>query len=253
MEVNVQGTVPPAPFLSAKELFETEFDLTKPVIVNIRDDPDSRTWAAHYDDRHVLNIARPAATSVMARELSLHEFSHMHRHEQAHPSHTFKTEEALYLALTGKEIESRIVSHCYQIANHMKDIYADDITFQVGPTDKLTAFLESELATSVSDRAINGPQKGRRLTTSTDPAITADNAAFAVALLERHNAIPPDHRIYDLAYAAAKDAPEVSFQEFKTRFKQLVKNPDKSDVRRALSGIIQEYANAQQKPNRAAD
>jgi len=38
--------------------------------------------------------------------------------------------------------------------------------------------------------------------------MTAVNAAFALALLERNGAIDDAHRIYDLAHAAAEDAPK---------------------------------------------
>src|SRR6056297_2794432 len=152
MDVRVQGRVAPDPFLSAAALLETEYTLSRPVDVQIRENPDERTWAAHYAERHVLNISRQAATSVMARELALHEFAHMARYEQRHASHIQSTEEALFLALAGRSVERRKLSHCYQIANHMKDIYADDITLSVGPGEKLLSFLESSLARAVVDR-----------------------------------------------------------------------------------------------------
>ena len=148
MDIRVQGTGPTSPFLSARDLFETEHDLSLPVHVQLQNDPDERTWAGHYDDRHVLNISRQAASSAMARELALHELAHMARYEQEHPSHIQSTEEVLYLALAGKSVERRKLAHCYQIANHMKDIYADDITLSVAPADKLLGFLESTLAAS---------------------------------------------------------------------------------------------------------
>ncbi|MFC6725925.1 DUF5781 family protein, partial [Halobium palmae] len=157
MDVHVQGAAAPDPFLSAADLFETEHELSLPVVVQVRDDPDERTWAAHYPDRHVLNISRPAATSAMARELALHELSHMARNEEAHASHTQSTDEALFLALSGRSVERRKLAHCYQIANHMKDIYADDITLSLAPADKLLAFLESRLAAAVADRAADRP------------------------------------------------------------------------------------------------
>jgi len=78
----------------------------------------------------------------MARELAVHELSHMARYEEGHASHIQSTEEALYLGLSGETVERRKLAHCYQIANHMKDIYADDITLSVAPADKLLGFLE---------------------------------------------------------------------------------------------------------------
>jgi len=76
----------------------------------------------------------------------------MARYEEGHASHIQSTEEALYLGLSGETVERRKLAHCYQIANHMKDIYADDITLSVAPADKLLGFLESTLAAAVADR-----------------------------------------------------------------------------------------------------
>jgi len=243
MDLRVHGPGPTVPFLRARDLFETGHDLERPVHVHVRDSPDERTWTAHPDGKHVLNISRQAATSAMARELALHEFAHMARHEHAHPSHTQSTEEVLFLALSGKSVERRRVTHCYQIANHMKDIYADDITLRVGPTDKLVAFLESELAAAVADNpARERAQDGLRITSTADPEMTAVNAAFALALVERHDLVADDHRLYDLAHAAANDAPGVDLDAFKRRFESLGPDPDESEYRRSLADAVREYA-----------
>jgi hypothetical protein len=276
MDLRVTGAGPTAPFLGARSVFETAHDLERPVHVRVRENPDERTWAAHYEDHHVLNISRQAATSAMARELALHEFAHMHRHEHDHPSHVLSMDEVLFLALSGRRVERRVLTHCHQIANHVKDIYADDITLSVGPTDKLVAFLESELAAAVADRPAeaaqtgwltgavnlppgadpaNGPADGvqagdstggdQRLTAGADPSMTAVNAAFALALLERNDAIDEDHRIYDLAHAAAEDAPEIDLDRFRDLFAALDPDPDESDCRRGLVDAIRTYVDAQ--------
>ncbi|MFB6135940.1 MAG: DUF5781 family protein [Halobacteriaceae archaeon] len=253
MELRVQGPAPAAPFLGAKGLFETEHDVELPVVVRVRRDPDERTWVGHHEDRHVLNISRQAATSAMARELALHEFAHVARHEESHPSHTLRTEEVLFLALSGRRVERRLLSHCYQIANHTRDIYADDITLDVAPTGKLVSFLESSLAAAVADRPAETPGGGYRLTPSADPDITAVNAAFALALLERNDAIDGDHRIYDLAHAAAEDAPAVDVGSFRRRFRALAADPDESEYRRALVEMVREYVDSQGAGGPAAD
>jgi len=249
MDVRVQGAVPPDPFLSAADLFETEFDLDRPVRVRVREDPDERTWAAHYPDHHVLNVSRQAATSAMARELAVHEFAHMARNEESHPSHTQSTEEALFLALSGRSVERRKLAHCYQIANHMKDIYADDLTLSVTPPDKLLGFLESRLATALADRppapgtgVLPAGDGGESAGGSADPEITAVNAAFALALIERHGLADPDHRIYDLARVAGRDAPGIDVDAFKRRFGDLGPAPSESAYRKALVDATRAYA-----------
>ena len=242
MDVRVQGAVAPGPFLSAADLLETEYSLSQPVEVHIRENPDERTWAAHYDDHHVLNISRQAATSVLARELALHEFAHMARYEQRHASHTQSTDEALFLALSGESVERQKLAHCYQIANHMKDIYADDITLSLAPASKLADFFPSHLATAISDHNSDASGLSPVEPTGADPALTAVNAAFALGLVERHGLVDADHRLYDLARAAAADAPAVGVDGFKRRFRSLVDDPTESDFRRDLVSVTKEYA-----------
>jgi len=186
----------------------------------------------------------------MAKELALHEFAHMARYEEAHPSHHQSTAEALFLALAGRSVERRKLSHCYQIANHMKDIYADDITLDIGPAGKLVAFMESSLAGALADSPPSAPGDWERRTGAADPEITAVNAAFALALLERHDAIDDGHRLYDLADAAAADAPEIAFLRFKNHFRSLGSDPDESEYRKALVDVTREYAVGRE---RAAD
>jgi hypothetical protein len=241
MDVQVRGPGPADPFLGARDLFRTERDLDRPVTVRVVEDPDERTRASHTDDAHRLTISRQAATSAMARELALHEFAHMHHYEADHPSHTQSTEEAIFLALAGRSVEQRKLTHCYQIANHMKDIYADDLWLEVAPADKLVAFLESSLAAAVADRP-EDPGAWKRLTPAADPEITVVNAAFALALVERHDLVADDHRLYDLAHAAAADAPEVDLAEFKHHFRSLSPDPDESEYRKALVDVTRAYA-----------
>ena len=242
MDVRVTGGRTVEPFLGARDILATEFELRLPVVVKIRDNPDERTMVGHYEDRHELIISRRAATSAMARELALHEFAHMARYEEEHPSHVQSTAEALFLALAGRSVERRKLSHCYQIANHMKDIYADDITLEIGPTAKLVDFMESSLASALAESPQPVPGEWTRLTVAADPEITAVNAAFALALLERHEAIDSEHRLYDLADAAATDAPDISLTQFKNHFRSLGEDPDESEYRKALVDVTQAYA-----------
>jgi len=255
MDVRVQGPGPAEPFLGARDLFETELAVERPVTVRIREDPDERTRVGHDADGHHLTISRKAATSAMARELALHEYAHMHHHEREHPSHTQDTQEAIFLALAGHSVERRKLTHVHQIANHMKDIYADDVWLDVAPADKLVAFLEASLATAVADRPQESvdPSRWHRLTPASDPDITAVNAAFALGLVERHDLVDADHRLYDLAHAAAADAPDVAFETFRERFRDLSQNPDESEYRKALVDVTRDYAGGGSDGPAAAD
>jgi hypothetical protein len=123
----------------------------------------------------------------------------------------------------------------------MKDIYADDITLSVAPGDRLVSFLEASLAAAVADRPAAVPGGWQRLTPAADPDITAVNAAFALALVERHDLVDEDHRIYDLAHAAANDAPSIGLAAFKRRFGSLADDPDESEYRKALVDVTRSY------------
>jgi len=266
MGIRVRGPGPAEPFLGARDLFETEHHLDRSVTVQIREDPDERTRVSHDDESHLLVISQQAATSAMARELALHEFAHMHHYERDHPSHTQSTDEAIFLALAGRSVERRKLAHCYQIANHMKDIYADDLWLEVAPADKLVSFLEASVAAAVADRPRDpgrdresarnleregdqttldrpgAPTAWKRLTPAADPDITAVNAAFALGLVERHDLVDEGHRLYDLAHAAAQDAPGIGLGEFKRRFRTLSENPDESEYRKTLVDVTRAYA-----------
>jgi len=243
MNVHVQGG-PAEPFLGARDLFSTEYDLDRPVTVRVREDPDERTRVSHDDAGHRLTISRQAATSAMARELPLHEFAPMRHNERGHPSHTQSTREAIYLALAGHSVPRYKLVHCYQIANHMKDIYADDVWMALVSGEKLVAFLEAGLAAAVADRP--GGQPGwTQLTPAADPEIPAVNAACALALCERHGLVEAGHPLYDLAHAAAEDAEDIDLLEFKRYFASLSPDPDESEFRKALVDVTRAYATAE--------
>jgi len=131
-------------------------------------------------------------------------------------------------------VERRKLAHCYQIANHMKDIYADDITLSVAPADKLLGFLESTLAAAVADRPeVSGtaPAGHGRCR----PEITAVNAAFALALVERHDIAGPGHRIYDLARAAGSDTDAVDVDAFRSGSSRSAPTPPRATTGRRSS------------------
>ncbi|MFB6095601.1 MAG: DUF5781 family protein [Halodesulfurarchaeum sp.] len=240
MDLRLDGQVPRRPFHRAAAKFETGFGLEKPVVVQIRSDPEARTWTGHRSDDHVLTLSERAARSALATELAVHEFAHMRRAEENHPSHTLETEEALFLAFAGREVERDALAHAYQIANHLRDLYADELTFEVTSGGKLISFIESELAAALADRPCDGPETGYRLSGESDPGLTAVNAAFALALVDRHG-IDADHRLADLAGAAAADAPGIDVTVFRDRFGELESNPTEQECLRTLVDLLETY------------
>ncbi len=252
MNIQIRGSGPAAPLQSAADLFETEHTLDRPVEVMLRDDPDVRTKTGHRSERHILEMSRSAASSAMATELAVHEFAHMYRHEEGHPSHHQSTAEIISLALTGRTVDRETVAHTHQIANHMKDIYADDLTLRVTGHEKLLRYLEAGLAAALRDRP-QFSRPGTRLTGRSAPAITAVNAAFALALIERHDLDETEHRLYDLAAAAASDAPVIPLDRFTELFRSLQADPSPREYRRVLIEATRIYAGARSVDGTAAD
>jgi len=240
MRLTVRGPGPAAPFLSARDLFETERRLERPVTVRVVTRPDERTRVEHTADDHELTVSRRVATSAMARSLALHEFAHMHRHERGHPSHTQSTKEAIFLALAGEDGAPRRVRDYYQIANHAKDIYADDLWVDLVPAGRLVTYLESGLAETLARDTPGETDRDPEF----PPELAAVNAAFALGLVERHGLVGRDHRLYELAHAAATDAPAVELDWFRERFRTLATDPDRREYKQTLVDLSRAYADA---------
>jgi hypothetical protein len=242
MEVNVRGGAPPGVFLSAAEMLETRYDVDDPVYVTVEDDPDTRTHVLHYSDHHEVVISAAAVSSAMARELILHEFAHVVRHEEGHTSHHLEPAEALMLGTAGRRVPRSKLIHCYQIANHMRDIYADDITLDLLPPQKLMSYLTSAVAAAVTEtrHPTMGPHS-RLVSRAPDPEITAVNAAFAMGVARRHDVDPRAHRLEALAHAAADDAPRIDVDIFADRFAKLQADPSTREYRRDLVEMMRTY------------
>ena len=254
MEVNVRGGAPPGPFLSAAEMLETRYDVETPVYVTVAEDPDTRTHVVHYREHHEVVISAAAVSSAMARELILHEFAHVVRNEEGHSSHHLETTEAVMIGAAGRHVPRPKLIHCYQIANHMRDIYADDITLDLLPPDKLMAYLASAVAHAVSEapHPVMRPQS-RLVSRAPDPEITAVNAAFALGVARRHGVDPAAHRLEALAHAAGDDAPRIDIDAFADRFARLRADPSTREYRRALVETMQTYLWPSPQQRQAAD
>ena len=242
MEVNVRGGAPPGPFRSAAEMLETRYDVETPVYVTVAEDPDTRTHVVHYREHHEVVISAAAVSSAMARELILHEFAHVVRNEEGHSSHHLETTEAVMIGAAGRHVPRPKLIHCYQIANHMRDIYADDITLDLLPPQKLMSYLTSAVAAAVTEAShpTMGPHS-RLVSRAPDPEITAVNAAFAMGVARRHGVDPRAHRLEALAHAAADDAPRIDVDIFADRFAKLQADPSTREYRRDLVEMMRTY------------
>lgn len=241
MEVTVEGSIDPAPFLSARDMFATEFELNLPVNVAVRQDPSTRMGVQHTEHAHQLVIPESVARGSLARELTLHEFGHMRRYEEGHVSHHFSTREAIWLAACGSSVERDRLTQCYQIANHVKDIYADDLTVSITPSDKLIHFLESSLAEVITTSSVHPDFTGYPAREPVDPSIAAVNAAFAIGLLERHDLIDSTHQLYELAGILDDRSNDISVDDYRSQFRTIQADPTEREFRHLLVDLLGDF------------
>jgi hypothetical protein len=125
----------------------------------------------------------------MIEELLIHEMSHVYRTETNHPSHN-----RTLLNYAARQVVAKFKIHAkYQvkilqeIVNHVQDLYADDISFQVfindqtevGSLDQIGEFFRSWIRTEPA-RLRNNRRK-----VWLDMAVMLNNA-FIVSNLKRH-------------------------------------------------------------------
>lgn len=132
---------------------------------------------------HVIVVSESAIGSGLLDGLLVHELSHVYLEEADHPSHNQALVEEVLGGFIKEDYRGRVL---YEVVNHVKNIYADDVGFKVFEDwdggfagDKIREFFLNWIKTepavlrdSEQTRWING-------------SIMVSNA-FATATMERH-------------------------------------------------------------------
>lgn len=140
---------------------------------------------------HVIVVSGMAVDSGLVEGLLIHEMSHVYRTEKNHPSHDYRLLNDFTRRLSSKYRFSAKyqVEILQQIINHVQDLYADDITFEVFrknqarlpfPLERMSDFFLSWIKREPS--RLGNKTKERWVNAS----ILLSNA-FAISNLERHH------------------------------------------------------------------
>jgi hypothetical protein len=146
-------------------------------------------YATFKRQEHLIVVAGRALSSEMIEGLLIHELSHVYRTEKNHPSHN-----RVLLNGVEKQIRGRFKIHAkYQgkilqeIVNHVQDLYADDISFQVfkknqtslGSLDQIGEFFVGWMVTEPIQ------SKNKKMEAWLNLSAMLNNA-FITSNLERH-------------------------------------------------------------------
>jgi hypothetical protein len=135
---------------------------------------------------NVIVVAGRAVESGMIEGLLIHELCHIHRTEHNHPSHNRELLNRVgYHVLHEYELSKDYqIKTIQQAVNHIQDLYADDISFQVFKKSK--AFTEKQSHAFFLDWISDTPLKGESVRTRWLNVGTMMNNCFAYSNLTRH-------------------------------------------------------------------
>lgn len=146
-------------------------------------------YTTYQGQGHVIVVAGKALTSGMIEGLLVHELSHIYRTEANHPSHN-----RMLLSNVASLVSAKFKIHVmYQvkvlqeIVNHVQDLYADDIAFQVfaknqiwlNALDQVGKFFLNWINTQPAQ------SRNRRMSTWLDLSLMLNNV-FVISNLQRH-------------------------------------------------------------------
>ena len=150
--------------------------------VSIKVDPklSFMGYTAPRADGHIIVISGQAVKSDMLKGLLAHELSHVYRTSSGHPSHNYELIADCIQNVTGElGLEEDQQDKLQQAVNHLQDLYADDIVFQVVrrkkivPMETLGQFFLGWIQGTATDNAWE------------NAAIMVRNS-FAISNMQRH-------------------------------------------------------------------
>jgi hypothetical protein len=168
------------------------YEITQKVTVMIDPSLTFMGYTTEQDGHPLIVVSENAMKGDMAINLLVHELSHVYRLQSKHPSHDYEllTSIATWV-MRGHLVYDAQEKILHTILNHLQDLYADDISFNIFKTDTQQQDLNEFFLSWIHE-----PSKAE------DPAIraweNADNllsTAFAAANLERHSITDTDGKV----------------------------------------------------------
>jgi hypothetical protein len=169
-----------------KLMRDSHFAISGKVKVVVDADLPFMGYSTQRAEGNVIVVAGRAVESGMIEGLLIHEFCHIYRTEQNHPSHNKELLNHVgYHVLHEHELyKDYQVKTIQQAVNHIQDLYADDISFQVFKKSK--AFTEEQSHAFFLDWINDTPLKGKSVKTRWLNVGTVLNNCFAISNMQRH-------------------------------------------------------------------
>jgi hypothetical protein len=173
-----------------REMREAGFPIEGQIKIVIDEKLPFMGYTTYRSSEHLVVVSGMAVKSGLIEGLLIHELSHVYRTETNHPSHNHAL-----LNQVAKQIQARYkLSAKYQtkifqgVVNHIQDLYADDITFQVfqkfsaqlGTPNQLSDFFLSWIKTKPTQLKNKKEEKWINL------SIMLNNS-FAISNISRHH------------------------------------------------------------------
>jgi hypothetical protein len=178
-----------------KLMRDSGFAISGKVEVSVDADLPFMGYSTQRAGGNVIVVAGRAVESGMIEGLLIHEMCHIYRTEKNHPSHNKK----LLNRVGHHVILGFLLKRDYQIktiqqtVNHIQDLYADDISFQV--FSKAQVFTPEQAHAFFLDWINDKPVSGKSIKTRWLNVGTMLNNCFALSNLTRHRIPDIDDKV----------------------------------------------------------
>jgi len=224
---------------------DSGFPISGKVEIAVDADLPFMGYSTQRAEGNVIVVAGRAVESGMIEGLLIHELCHIYRTEQNHPSHNKDLLNRVgYHLLHEYELHKDYqVKTIQQAVNHIQDLYADDISFQV--FRKSHAFTEEQAHAFFLDWIDDTPAGGRSIRTRWINIDVMLNNCFAFSNLTRHGVRDIDGKVQKAVEAFLSQTDEAIsqaspyFKEFMTNLKEDVSEPQfEKDLTEYLNKIV---------------
>jgi hypothetical protein len=191
---------------------------------------------------NVIVVAGRAVESGIIEGLLIHELCHIYRTEKKHPSHNHE----LLNRVGHKVILGFLLKRDYQIktiqqaVNHIQDLYADDISFQV--FNKAQVFTPEQAHAFFLDWINDTPANGKSIKTRWLNAGAMLNNCFAFSNLTRHK-IPDINDKVQKAVERFLSQSDTTTKEAYSYFKNFMTNLKENVTEHEFEEDLAEYLN----------
>jgi len=221
---------------------DSGFAISGKVEVSVDADLPFMGYSTQRAKGNLVVVAGRAVASGMIEGLLIHELCHVYKTEHNHPSHNKDLLNRVgYHLLHEHELTKDFqVKTIQQAVNHIQDLYADDISFQV--FSKSQIFTAEQAHAFFLDWINDTPLKGRDVKTRWLNVGTMLNNCFAFSNLTRHKIKDIDNKVQKAVEKFLSQTDE-STKEAYSYFKDFMTNLKENVTEKQFEKDLTEYLN----------